>query len=70
VPAIAVMQEEGTNNRFLFVKEGKTARKVDVRIGQRFDDQFEVISRKLHEDMPLIVAGQSNLTDGAKIRVK
>ncbi len=70
VPAIAVIKQEGTNNRYVFMAENGTARKIPVKIGDRFDDQFEIISDELEPGMDLIVAGQANLRHGDSIKVK
>jgi RND family efflux transporter MFP subunit len=69
VPAITVLQQSGTNKRFVFVNEGGEARKIMVTIGQRMDDKIEVISDEISEGVQLIVSGQANLTDGAEIKI-
>lgn len=68
-PAIGVMKEEGTNNRYIFVNDDGEAKKIPVRIGKRFDDKLEIISEKLNEGMELIVAGQGRLLDGADVKI-
>lgn len=69
VPAIAVLKQSGTNNRFVFIHDQGVARKVEVQVGKRFDDLLEVRSAQLHEGVDLIVDGQARLLDGFKIRV-
>jgi len=69
VPAIAVLQQEGTNNRFVFVNRGGVAERVDVTLGNRFNDKLEVISDRLAAGDPLIVAGQAILMNGVKVSV-
>jgi RND family efflux transporter MFP subunit len=69
IPAISVMQQEGTNNRYIYVNDNGTARKINVTLGKRFDDRVEVISRELHEDHELVVSGQANLMEGARMSV-
>ena len=44
VPAIAVLKQEGTDNRYVFINENNVARRIDVLIGDRFNDKIEVIS--------------------------
>ncbi|MGC9330746.1 MAG: efflux RND transporter periplasmic adaptor subunit [Bacteroidales bacterium] len=70
VPAIAVIKQQGTNNCYVFIAENGTARKIPVKIGARFDDQFEIISDELETGMDLIVAGQPNLRHGDSIKIK
>ncbi len=69
LPSIAVMQQEGTNERFIFVNRDNVARRISVTLGKRFDDQMEVISNDLKIGDQLIVAGQKNLLDGYKVDV-
>lgn len=70
VPSIAVIKQEGTNNRYVFVAEEGKARKIRVKLGDRFDDQLEIISDELETGMDLIVVGQVNLTHGDSIQIK
>ena len=69
VPAISVLKQEGTNNRYIFINENGTARRLDVNIGERFDDQVEIIANGVQEGLDLIVEGQANLLDGSKLNV-
>jgi RND family efflux transporter MFP subunit len=69
VPASTVLQEEGTNNRYVFVDDHGKARKINVNIGKRFNDKMEILSPELHEGMKLIDKGQTKLFDGASITV-
>lgn len=68
-PANAVIQQEGTNNRYVFVHENGVARKIDVTVGNRYEDKLQIVSGELQEGMQLITAGQDNLLDGASISV-
>lgn len=69
VPASAVLQQRGTNNRYVFVYEDGIARRIDVVIGKRFDDKVEIISDKISLNDQLIVTGHSSLVDGAKVQI-
>jgi RND family efflux transporter MFP subunit len=41
LPAIAVLKQEGTNDRFIFLAGGdNTASKIRVEIGKRYDDKL------------------------------
>ena len=68
-PAIAVLQQEGTNRRYVYINDKGIARKIFVNIGQRFDEEFEISSEKLNEGMELVIAGQANLMDSVKLKV-
>lgn len=69
VPEIAIVQQEGTNNRFLFINQNGVAKKVKIELGERINDQLEVISEDLKEGDELIIAGQAVLMDGSKVKV-
>lgn len=69
VPAIAVLKQEGTNNRYVFLNENGTAKRVDVTPGRRFDDLIEITGEGIEEGAELVVEGQANLLNGTKVRV-
>lgn len=69
VPAEAVLQQRGTNNRYVFTFEDGKAHRVDVITGKRFDDKVEIISDKIRLNDQLIVTGHSNLVDGSKVQI-
>ncbi len=69
VPAISVLKQSGTNQRYILLHESGTARRVEVRMGKRIDDQVEVISEEPIEGKQLIVEGQARLVDGSSVQV-
>jgi len=69
VPSIAVMQQTGTNQRYVMLHENGSARKVVVQIVNRHDDQLEISSPEIKGGEKLIYAGQSRLEDGATVNV-
>ena len=69
VPAIAVLKQEGTNNRYIFINENGTARQLQVKIGRRFDEKVELIANGVQEGLDLIVEGQASLLNGSRIKV-
>jgi RND family efflux transporter MFP subunit len=69
VPANTVLVQEGTNTRFVFVARDKTAERIEVGIGKRFNDQLEIISVNLKEGDRLITEGQARLINGDKIEI-
>ena len=68
-PALAVIKQTGTNNRYIFLREGDVARKVKVTLGERVDDMVELISSDVKSGAELIYAGHINLMDGDKIEL-
>lgn len=72
VPYQSVLKLTGSNDRYVFVADGNTARRVSVTLGQRFDDQIEIIPVKpgdLKEGDKLIVTGQARLVDGSQLQI-
>jgi len=69
VPAISVIQQEGTNNRFVFIHHNGTVRKIRIEIGQRYNDKLEIISDQIHPGNELVIAGQTNLMEGSKVKL-
>ncbi len=69
VPYQAVLKLTGSNDRYVFIEENGVARRVFVQLGQRFDENIEIISDELHEGDRLVVVGQAKLVDGSKLNV-
>ncbi|HBE43718.1 MAG TPA: efflux transporter periplasmic adaptor subunit [Bacteroidales bacterium] len=67
VPASAVLLQEGTNIRYVFVEDQSIAKRTEVQIGKRFDDMLEIISDNLREGEKLVTEGQARLLTGDKI---
>ena len=67
VPANTVMQQEGTNQRFVFLDKENIADRIEITIGQRFDDKLEIISSGIKEGDKLVTEGQAKLINGDKI---
>jgi membrane fusion protein (multidrug efflux system) len=70
VPANTVMQQEGTNQRFIFLDRDNVATRVELALGQRFDDKLEIVSSDIKEGDKLIIEGQAKLINGDKIVVE
>lgn len=69
VPANVVLQQIGTNERFVFLRVNGKAQRVTVNIGQRFDDYLEIISDKLSVGDEIVVSGHNNLLNGDLIEI-
>lgn len=69
VPAAAVLLQEGTNVRYVFVEQQGIAKRIEVLIGKRFDDHLEIISDNLKEGDRLVVEGQARLLNDDKIEI-
>lgn len=69
VPYQAVMKLQGSNDRYVFLNDNGTAKRVGVKMGQRFDDHVEIISDEIHAGDELVVTGQARLVDGVKLSI-
>ncbi|MCR5191723.1 MAG: efflux RND transporter periplasmic adaptor subunit [Bacteroidales bacterium] len=72
VPYQSVLKLTGSNERYVFVADGNTARRVTVTLGQRFDDQVEILPvnpTDLKEGDNLVVTGQARLVDGCQLEI-
>ena len=70
VPYQSVEKLIGSNERFVFINENGYAKRVSVKLGQRFDEQIEIIAPEIQPGVEYIYKGQSKLVDGVKIQVK
>ena len=72
VPYQTVLKLTGSNDRYVFVADGNQARRVAVTLGQRFDDQIEilpVVPGDIKEGDKLVVTGQARLVDGCQLDI-
>ena len=70
VPDKAIVKMQGAGIRYVYVLEPNgTVRYVEVKLGQRLGDRYEVLSGLSNGDK-VVVAGQSRLTNGAKVEVQ
>lgn len=69
VPASTVLVQEGTNVRYVFIDEQGLAKRVEVAVGKRFDDQLEIISDILRDGTNLVVEGQAKLLNDDKLEI-
>ena len=72
VPYQSVLKLTGSNDRYVFVNDEGTARRVAVTLGQRYDDRIEVIpveAGAIKAGDQLVVTGQARLVDGDKVEI-
>lgn len=69
VPYQSVLKLTGSNDRYVFLDENGVAKRVFVKLGQRFDERVEVFSDELKEGDRLVTVGQAKLVDGSKLNV-
>lgn len=72
VPYQSVLKLTGSNDRYVFVADGNTARRVAVTLGQRFDDRIEIVpveAGAIKAGDKLVVTGQARLVDGVTLEI-
>ena len=69
VPYQAVQKLTGSNDRYIFLDKGGVAKRVFVQLGQRFDQNVEIISDEIDEGDRIVTVGQAKLVDGSKLNV-
>ena len=72
VPYQSVLKLTGSNDRYVFVNDNGTARRVAVTLGQRFDDRIEVMPIEegaMKAGDQLVVTGQARLVDGDNLEI-
>ena len=69
VPYQAVQKLTGSNDRYIFLDKDGVAKRVFVQLGQRFDQDIEIISNEIAEGDRIVTVGQAKLVDGSKLKV-
>ena len=69
VPSIAVLKQSGTNERYIMLHENGQARRVQVNIVNRYNDQLEIESAELNGGEELIYTGHTELLSGDPVQV-
>ncbi len=69
VPYQSVLKLTGSNNRYIFLNENGVAKRVDVTLGQRFDELIEVRANGIKEGDEIVTVGQGKLIDGVKLEI-
>ncbi len=70
VPSQTIMKTQGSNERYVFIDENNVAKRVVVEIGQRFEDQVELISSEIKTGDQLVIAGQGRIINGDKLKIE
>lgn len=69
VPYQSVEKLVGANDRYVFLVEDGRAKRVAVTLGQRFDQDVEIIADEIQEGAQYVVTGQHKLVDGVKVNI-
>lgn len=68
IPDVAVQKQAGSNDKYIYIVEDGTARYRKVELGQRKDDQYEILSGIIAGDV-VVTAGQNRLIDGSSVEI-
>lgn len=68
VPDRAVQKLVGSGDRYVYVVKGDKAEYRKVELGQRLDTEYEILSG-VNPGETVVVAGQSRLKNGAKVKI-
>jgi len=68
VPDRAVIKQQGTNDKYIYVLEGDTVRYVRIEVGRRVGKDYEILSG-IEPGQKVVVAGMNSLVDNAKVKV-
>lgn len=69
VPYQSVEKLVGANDRYVFIVEDGRAKRVSVTLGQRFDQDIEIIAPEIVPGVEVVTTGQHKLVDGVKINI-
>ena len=69
VPYQSVEKLVGANDRYVFIVEDGRAKRVSVTLGQRFDQDIEIIAPEIVPGVEVVTTGQHKLVDGVKLNV-
>lgn len=68
VPDKAVIKQQGTNDKYVFVLDGDVVKYVKVEVGRRVGAKYEILSG-LEAGQRVVVAGATNLIDNSRVKV-
>ena len=68
-PYQAVEKLVGANDRYVFINDNGRAKRVSVELGQRFDQDIEILSPEIVDGVEMVTTGQHKLVDGVKLNV-
>lgn len=68
-PYQAVEKLVGANDRYVFLNDNGRAKRVSVELGQRFDQEIEIIAPEIVPGVEMVTVGQHKLVDGVKLNV-
>ncbi|MDR1182586.1 MAG: efflux RND transporter periplasmic adaptor subunit [Bacteroidales bacterium] len=69
IPHQTALKLQGSNERYVYVNDDGTAKRVVVTLGQRFDDKIEIFSNEIKAGDQIVITGQSRLVTGSSLEI-
>ncbi|MBP5210352.1 MAG: efflux RND transporter periplasmic adaptor subunit [Bacteroidales bacterium] len=69
VPYQCVQRLTGSNERYVYLNDNGKAKRVFVKLGDRYDDRVEIIADQIKEGVEIVTTGAEKLVDGVAIKV-
>ena len=70
IPYQSVQKLTGSNERYVYVNDNGVARRVFVKLGDRYDDKIEISSDDLNPGDEIVVTGAEKLVDGVTLKIE
>ncbi len=68
VPDLAVVKQPGSGNQYVYIYENGKVKYVQVELGQRIGDSYEILSG-VPDGSKVVISGQSKLSNGVAVDV-
>ena len=69
IPDRAVIKQNGTNDKYVFIEKDGVVDYRKIELGRRFGDTYEIISG-IEEGENIVIEGYTKLVSGSKVKVK
>jgi RND family efflux transporter MFP subunit len=70
VDDLAIVRQVGTNDKYIFVAKDGIVSKLKVETGHQLGKKVEITTSNIADDADVVVAGQTKLLDGSKIKIQ
>ncbi len=72
VQSLAVLKVQGSNDRYVFLAKDGKAKRISVKIVDRYDDKVEIkpLDGEINEGDLIVTTGQAKLVDGRKLDIR
>lgn len=70
VPYSTVLKLIGSNIRYVFLNRNGYAKRLEVKLGRRFDDKIEIFNDEIKSGDQIVYNGQVRLIDGSKLLIE